>query len=248
MKIKVIVATHKPYRMPDDVAYLPLHVGKEGKKDIGFGGDNTGDNISAKNCNYCELTGLYWAWKNLTDADAIGLVHYRRHFVSQKNKCGKKWERILTGKEIEKLMSEYDIIVPCKRNYFIETNESQYIHAHPKEDWEKMLSLIKEQNPEYSSSLDKMRKSISGHKFNMCIMKRDILNEYCSWLFPLLEKIEESQLTKIRILGHISERMFDVWLYANEKKYKFKEIPIMFMERQNWLVKGFKFLWRKLAN
>jgi len=62
-----------------------------------------------------------------------------------------------------------------------------------------------------------------------------------------LEKIEESQREKIRILGHISERMFDVWLYANEKKYKFKEIPIMFMERQNWLVKGFRFLWRKFA-
>ena len=233
--------------MSEDPAYLPLHVGKEGKKSIGFEGDNTGDNISTKNCNYCELTGLYWAWKNLTDADAIGLVHYRRHFVSRDNKHGKKWEKILTGKEIEELMNEYDIIVPCKRIYFIETNESQYIHAHPKEDWEKMLSLIKEQNPEYSLSLDKMRKSISGHKFNMFIMKREILNEYCSWLFPLLEKIEESQPTKSRILGHISERMFDVWLYANERKHKFKEIPIMFMERQNWLVKGMKFLWRKLA-
>ena len=247
MKIKIIVATHKPYRMPEDPVYLPLHVGKEGKKDIGFEGDNTGNNISVKNFNYCELTGLYWAWKNLTNADAIGLVHYRRHFVSRENKHGKKWEKILTGKEIEELMSKYDIIVPRKRNYFIETNESQYIHAHPKEDWEKMLSLIKEQNPEYSTSLDNMRKSISGHKFNMCIMKREVLDEYCSWLFPLLEKIEESQQTKNRILGHISERMFDVWLYANEKKYKFKEIPIMFMERQNWLVKGVKFLWRKFV-
>jgi len=241
MKIKVIVAAHKPYQMPEDPIYLPLHVGKEGKESIGFEGDNTGENISAKNYNYCELTGLYWAWKNLTDADAIGLVHYRRHFASQKNK-GKKWERILTGEEIEKLMNEYDIVVPRKRNYFIETNESQYIHAHPKEDWENMLSLIE---PKYSPSLYRMRKSASGHKFNMFIMKREILNEYCSWLFPLLEKIEEKQIEKSRILGHISERMFDVWLYENEKKYKVKEIPIMFMERQNWLVKGMRFLGRK---
>jgi hypothetical protein len=245
MKIKVIVATHKPYQMPKDPVYLPLHVGKEGKENIGFEGDNTGENISEKNCNYCELTGLYWAWKNLRDADVIGLAHYRRHFVSQENKRGKKWEKILTGEEIEKLMNEYDIIVPCKRNYFIETNESQYIHAHPKEDWEKMLVLIKEQNPEYSLSLDKMRRSTSGYKFNMFIMKRETLNAYCSWLFPLLKKIEESQIEKKRILGHISERMFDVWLYSNEGKYKFKEIPVQFMERQNWLVKGMKFLQRK---
>ena len=65
MNIKVIVAVHKPYWMPIDGCYLPLHVGKEGKNDIGFVGDNTGDNISSKNANYCELTGLYWAWKNL---------------------------------------------------------------------------------------------------------------------------------------------------------------------------------------
>jgi len=239
MNIKIIVAAHKPYQMPDDVAYLPLHVGKQGKESIGFAGDDTGENISAKNNNYCELTGLYWAWKNLPDADVIGLVHYRRHFISK--------GKILTGAEIEKLMNEYDIIVPCKRNYFIETNESQYIHAHPKEDWEKMLSLVREQGPEYSLCLDKMRKSTSGHKFNMCIMKREILNEYCSWLFPLLEKIEKSQHNKLRILGHISERMFDVWLYANEGKYRIKEIPVRFMERQNWLVKGARFLWRKFV-
>ena len=61
MNIKIIVAAHKPYQMPKDNIYLPLHVGREGKSDIGFQGDNTGENISEKNVNYCELTGLYWA-------------------------------------------------------------------------------------------------------------------------------------------------------------------------------------------
>ena len=79
MKVTVVVATHKPYAMPADPLYLPLHVGAEGKESIGFAGDNTGDHISAKNPQFCELTGLYWAWKNV-DADYIGLAHYRRHF------------------------------------------------------------------------------------------------------------------------------------------------------------------------
>ena len=48
----------------------------EGKADIGYTGDHTGDNISLKNANYCELTGLYWAWKNL-EADYIGLIPTR---------------------------------------------------------------------------------------------------------------------------------------------------------------------------
>lgn len=72
MNIKIIVAAHKPYRMPDDPMYLPLHVGHVGKSDLGWQGDDSGDNISHKNTNYCELTGLYWAWKNL-DADVIVL-------------------------------------------------------------------------------------------------------------------------------------------------------------------------------
>ena len=84
--VKIIVATHKKYQMPIDHIYIPLHVGADGKKDaegndldFGYIKDNTGDNISNLNPSFCELTGLYWAWKNL-DADYIGLVHYRRHF------------------------------------------------------------------------------------------------------------------------------------------------------------------------
>ena len=83
--IKIIVATHKEYQMPSDNIYLPLQVGAEGKKDLGYQKDNTGDNISKKNPFFCELTGLYWAWKNL-DADYIGLAHYRIHFASKKKR------------------------------------------------------------------------------------------------------------------------------------------------------------------
>ena len=87
--VKIIVATHKEAEVPQDsTLYLPIHVGREGKKDIGFIGDNTGDNISSLNPYYCELTGLYWAWKNL-DCDYLGLVHYRRYFAG-KALCLKK--------------------------------------------------------------------------------------------------------------------------------------------------------------
>ena len=102
MKIQIIVAAHKAYRMPTDPMYLPLHVGKAGKDlELGFQGDNTGENISEKNATYCELTGLYWAWKNL-NADYIGLAHYRRHF---RGKSGKdKWDCILTTAQAEQLL------------------------------------------------------------------------------------------------------------------------------------------------
>ena len=53
MDIKVIVATHKQYRMPSDNCYMPLHVGKQGKVDLGYLGDDSGDSISEKNGHYC---------------------------------------------------------------------------------------------------------------------------------------------------------------------------------------------------
>ena len=81
--IKMIVATHKKYQMPKDKMYLPIQVGAKGKEDLGYQKDNEGENISSKNPYYSELTGLYWAWKNL-DADYIGLSHYRRYFSEKK--------------------------------------------------------------------------------------------------------------------------------------------------------------------
>ena len=116
LDIKILVAAHKKYWMPEDACYLPLQVGRAGKPDIGFVGDDTGDSISQKNGNYCELTGVYWAWKNLP-ADVIGLVHYRR-YMGKKNGIVGLIQRyrnplgsILDGKDIEKLMKKSDIIL-----------------------------------------------------------------------------------------------------------------------------------------
>ena len=117
--VKIIIATHKEYDMPSDNMYIPVQVGAEGKKDIGYQRDNTGYNISYKNAMYCELTGLYWAWRNL-DADYIGLVHYRRHFKG-KNKSHNVMDNVISYKEVSELLDKSDIIVTKKRNYMIET-------------------------------------------------------------------------------------------------------------------------------
>lgn len=100
--VKIIVATHKKYEMPQDAMYLPLHVGAEGKTDqngnpldLGYQKDNTGENISNKNAAYCELTGLYWAWKNL-DTDYTGLAHYRRHLERKPRHHLKVFLRIMS--------------------------------------------------------------------------------------------------------------------------------------------------------
>ena len=97
-----------------------MQVGAEGKERIEeYIQDNTGNNISSKNPNFCELTGLYWAWKNL-EADYIGLVHYRRYFTIQ-NKIPKteqeKFKIVLNQKETEEKLQNVDVILPKKRKY-----------------------------------------------------------------------------------------------------------------------------------
>lgn len=253
--IKILVATHKPYRMPEDDMYLPVHVGAEGKVDsegipldLGYTKDNTGANISSKNANYCELTGLYWAWKNL-DADYIGLAHYRRHFIMNHSKD--KWDRVVDRAFVEAKLNESDIILPKPRNYFIETNYSQYVHAHHKEDLDTTRCIICEKYPSYISAYDKLMKSTKGHRFNMFIMKRDYFDEYMSWMFDILFELENrldisdySDNDK-RVFGFVSERLLDVWINTNQ--YKYIELPVQYMEKQNWFVKGGSFLKRKFT-
>lgn len=250
MNIKIIVATHKTYWMPPDAMYMPLHVGAEGKKPLAYQGDNTGENISKKNANYCELTGLYWAWKNL-DADCLGLVHYRRHFSNGKLFCDKK-ESVITQIDVEQKLTKCDVLLPKSRNYWIETNYSQYAHAHHAIDLDKTRIILSEKYPDYLKCYDESMKRTKGHRFNMFIMRRDKFDKYCFWLFDVLFELEKRldisnySGNDSRVFGFVSERLLDVWLETHQILYK--EIPFVFMEHQNWLIKGGNFLKRKLKN
>ena len=187
MEIKVIIAAHKQYPMPDKDCYLPVQVGRALHPDVGYIPDNTGDNISEKNPYYCELTGLYWAWKNLP-ADVIGLVHYRR-YMGKKNGIVGLIQRyrnplgsILDGKDIEKLMKKSDIILPKRRKYYIETLYSHYAHTHYAEQLDETEKIIRKKYPSYLSSYQSVIKQTYGYMFNMCIMRRDYFDKYCTCL------------------------------------------------------------------
>ncbi len=231
--------------------YLPLLVGAA-RNNAAWKGekDNTGDNISERNPFYCELTGLYWAWKNI-DAEYVGLVHYRRHFANSKW-WKKKADRIATQTEIAKHLKTADILLPKPRHYWIETNYSQYAHAHHAEDLDLTRQIIQDKYPQYLPAHDNIMKKRSGHRFNMMIMKKDLLDQYCEWLFDILftleEKLDISAYSKNnqRVFGFVGERLLDVWMETNQ--YPYKNIPYVFLENQNWIKKGIRFLRRKIKS
>ncbi len=262
-KIKIVVATHKKYEMPKDEMYLPLHVGAAGKKgddgtpvDFGYVRDDTGDNISEKNFCFGSQTGLYWAWKHI-DAEYLGLVHYRRYFIGRKANKNNKLEAALTFEQLEPMLDKYKVFVPKRRNYYIETIYSQYAHTMNggAEQFDLAEKIIDELTPEYNHAFKSVMNRTWAHMFNMMIMKKDLINDYCSWLFKILFEMDKrldlnsmSDFDK-RFAGRVSERLFNVWLeYQIEKdvikRDEIKELP--YFEEVNWKTKISSFAAAKL--
>lgn len=243
MDLKVVIAAHKPYRMPEDSVYLPLHVGAAGKAPIGFARDDEGEGISARNPNWCELTGLYWAWKNLK-ADAVGLVHYRRHFRGRSG--------IATGEELRGRLEGCDAILPKRRNYFIETTYSQYVHAHHAADLDVTRQILRERDDGAVRAFDAVMGRTAGHRFNMFVMRKGAFDAYCAWLFDVLFELERrldiSSYTAYdaRVFGFVSERLLDVWL-ETRPDVRIVEMPVLHLESQHWIRKAWSFLRRKFA-
>ena len=252
--IKILIACHKKCDVPQDPVYFPVHVGAEGKDSIGFTPDNTGDNISAKNCMYSEMTGLYWAWKNLT-CDYLGLVHYSR-YLAMRGKFGTvSLNDVLTGDELRGLLPKHKIILPRRRKYYIETIYSHYAHTADSLHLDVTRKVISETCPEYLPSFDKVMSSRWAHMFNMFIMPKNLVDEYCSWLFPVLretENLDKSGMNQYqkRYVGAISEMMLDVWIDRQIETGRIKrediiELPHVYTRKINWPRKVTSFLLAK---
>ncbi|WP_444643986.1 DUF4422 domain-containing protein [Caproiciproducens sp. R1] len=249
MEIKILVATHKDYWMPRDKMYLPVRCGVCRLPDTvthGFQRDDIGDNISDRNSSFCELTALYWAWKNL-DAEYLGLVHYRRYFAQRLT--GEKRSRIADDESVMRMLKRAPVILPCKRHYWIDTNYGQYVHAHHAEDLAQTRVILSMKCPEYMLSYDASMKRTSGHRFNMFVMRHDLLDAYCTWLFEILFELEKSldishySTNDRRVFGFVAERLLDCWIETNHITYT--EMPVVNLENQHWLKKGAAFLMRR---
>ena len=252
--IVIAVAAHKPYRMPQDPVYLPLHVGRAQHPELAgqmaaFAGDDTGDSISNRNGRYCELTGLWWLWKNV-EADYKGLVHYRRHFRTAdpaRRRAADRFERIACEADFRSLVEGgARVIVPRRREYFIETVQSHWDHTMPSEQLAVARQVVAELQPAYAPALDEALGRTGAHLFNMCVMESALLDAYCAWLFPLLAELEERlsgndyDPFQARFPGRISELLLDPWLAVNGIEPA--ELATVSPEPVNWARKGGAFL------
>lgn len=250
MEVKLYVATHKSYnQVQDQDLYIPILVGAN--KNIGeknYLRDNQGDNnISDRNFTFCELTGLYWIWKNSKD-DIVGLCHYRRYFG--KNKRFFKQNSILTKNDILKQLNDYDVILPSKgmNEYNGYTAEAFFNKNHDHKVWEMCRQIISENNKDYLDAFNWFSKEKTGYCYNMFIMSREMMDEYCSWLFPILfeldKKIDYSRYDSYntRMIGFVAERLINVWVH--KKQLTVKEFPVFSTEELGFLQR----IQKKLSN
>ncbi len=250
MNNKIIVVTHKDYKIPSDAIYLPIVVGEK-IVDLSdkFQPDNEGENISKKNKTYCELTAIYWAWKNLIlkDYDYIGVSHYRRYFSSN----GKKE---ITSLDLEGIIKEE---VPCiyatpKRKY-LKSIEQHYINSRKgyedihKKDVERLKRAIHECSPSYDEAALKVLQGKSAHMLNMFIMESKIFNDYCTWLFPIIDRVvelSEDRADQKRYAGALSEFCLDIWAYNNG--YKIQELRLLETEKPSLVKKAKNYIKRRV--
>ena len=235
---KIIVCTHKPGFVLDNDLFMPLQVGKAvAGTNLGFQGDDTGDNISLKNPNYCELTGMYWAWKNLRDVDYVGLAHYRRYFRFQGME---KWKNVEDGQTIlvnpVKELSGYDVILPSPWR-MEQSVADAYVYAHVMEDFYIMNRVILRHYPDYEKTMvDFFFRSNKWIGYNMFFSSWSWFDSYCRWLFPILAEIEShvrisTYSIKKRVFGFMGELLLP--LYCLHNGFKIKYLPLVFVGGKN---------------
>lgn len=266
-EVKIIVCTHKIVDMPQNDNLFPIEAGAAlHSEKMPYTPDNTGDNISAKNGQYCELTAHYWAWRNLQGkADIIGLNHYRRFFDFER-----RWKRFSPDRsftsvkdflskpyimpDLEKMLTEYDIVLPNVRNYPF-CVATQYAVWHIVDDWRILKEVIRDLSPEYIPAFEKTMEHYNAYSgYNMFITHWDLFDEYSEWLFKILFEVERrckisAYPVQSRIFGYMSERLINV--FCEYKHLRIKRVPLIMPidDFQQWMnPSNIRYCWRALKN
>lgn len=250
--IRIYVSCHRRCRLPQNRLLYPVQVGTalSGERFPDMFHDDEGENISAKNPGYCELTAQYWAWKN-QDAAYYGFFHYRRYMsFSDIRYETDPFQEIempyLTERALKKLaldeetmaqkICQYDVIatVPVKVSALageLRNNLDQYtkVPYQYQEDIDVLLEIIQERYPAfYKTAHDYFYKGRYGYYCNMFIMEKELFHQYSEWLFTILSEHEKRRdysgytVDGRRVSGYLGERLFGIYYMWLKKSGRYR--------------------------
>ncbi|HIU70980.1 MAG TPA: DUF4422 domain-containing protein [Candidatus Enterosoma merdigallinarum] len=244
--IQLFVCAHKEVdRFTSDPNFKFVGVGTKKHEIVCDCTDDTGINIAEKNESYCELTLLYWIWKNIKTVDYVGLMHYRRFFYHPLPYLLKRQFVPYSSEELlASLKDEKTILLPKKFKvnhfYFLKsifhklpfkTYKDVFISINFPKDLEKTRQTIQALYPNYVDSFDKVLNSKSIHYGNVMVCSTKIFDEYCTFLFTILEQLEkEIDISNYignqrRLFGYVGEVLVDTF-FQKHKEIKIKELPL----------------------
>lgn len=241
MDMKLFVSCHQPAVVPDHPLLNPIQVGAalSETRFPGFLQDDEGDNISARNRSYCELTAQYWAWKNAR-ADYYGFFHYRRYLYPDQGAKGPYriegtptpalLDRLGYG-QFPELIFQYDLILPKGEDMHLPVRE-HYAKApfHHGKDLTLAESIIEEKYPEYKAAAEAYLSGSRCYFGNILVMRREVFFEYCGWLFSILEEFDRRADVsgygpqERRVNGYLAERLLGIWARAHTE-LRILELP-----------------------
>ena len=202
--------------------YKKLYLGCEGAKQSGvyIGNqadfyDNTGDNISVLNPNRCEMTAHYWVWKNRLEGstdDYVGICHYRRILD-------------LSDEDMMRIQqNDVDVVLPYPMIHYpnAAVHHTWYV---TEKDWELMKRVVKDLYPEYWKKFDAVFSAPDFYNYNMLVAKKQVFADYCAWLYPILDRIEElsdppGSVRNDRYTAYLSESLETLFFMANLNNLK----------------------------
>lgn len=258
MTIKIFSIYHKDFKIFKSEVIEPIQTGCNFTDlDLGVLKDNTKNNIAEKNPYYGELTAWYWVWKNYLNENPsikyIGFCHYRRFldFQHKENKqpfsteisvemLERNFSKLYTNEKIIPFIENYDVILPkkYKMKKKMGTVYEHYIHNHPKIEIDKMISIIRQDYPEYIPDMEDYLGSNQSYFCLNIVLKRECFEELVEWIFDLLKKMEaisdwtqyNEYLTQ-RTPAYLIERFINIWI---SNKVRTQSIKVL--ERKSYIL------------
>ena len=225
MLLKIYVVTHKPCSIPSDGILTPLHVGRTispYKDELSWmQGDDTGANISSKNGSYCEMTAHYWIWKNVHDTEYVGVCHYRRFFGID-----------LSANTINDVLADADVLM-VEPSWHVDSVYSYFAKFMGAENMTILSMVMKKRFPGYFDTLEKICDGIKFHPFNMLLCRKGLFDDYCQWMFTILEECERyvkpaPYTNARRTLAYMAELLTGV--YFIHRQLRIKTVPYDMIE------------------
>lgn len=173
--------------------------------------DENCDGLSEQNALYGELTATYYAWK-YGMYDVTGIFHYRRIL-----KVTEEQMKLLHDKEI-------DVILPLPFVCYPDAS-GQYGRYLLTSDVEILLQVLKEKCLKNFDEIKRLLETPYLYNYNMLIARKEVFDDYCGWIFPLLGEIahrceREKRDRMPRYIGRIGEILTSLYFMGNERKWK----------------------------